>query len=103
MKRSIQAALLAAMLSSIAAGGASAKECKAMMGGIEAMIQKAEPDAPPTEQGKCAAFGEFVGAMKAFRIISDECLPEGEPRFKALAGLDRTIRALTTEVDKKCK
>ena len=50
----------------------------------------------------CAAFAEGLGLMKSFRIVTDECLDEGDERTKALAGLDRSIRTLQTQVDKNC-
>jgi hypothetical protein len=98
-----QVALLAAALTGFAAGGALATECQDMIKSVDPMINRAEPDKASSDAGKCAAFGEFTGMMKMFRVISDECLPEGERRFKGLAELDRTIRNLQHEVDKKCK
>ena len=35
-------------------------------------------------------------------LVTDECLDEGDERTKALAGLDRSIRTLQTQVDKNC-
>jgi hypothetical protein len=51
----------------------------------------------------CAAYGEGLGLIKSFRIVVDECLDEGEERTKTLAGLDRSIRQLQSEVDKNCE
>ena len=51
----------------------------------------------------CAAFGEGLGLIKSFRIVVDECLDEGDERTKTLAGLDRSIRQLQSQVDKNCE
>ena len=105
MNTTLKVALLAAALGGFGVGAALAQgeECKDMIAGIDAIIEKAQPDKVPTETGKCAAFGEFIGTMKMFRVVSDECLPEGEKRFKTLATIERTIRKLTSEVDRKCR
>jgi hypothetical protein len=103
MKKLPQVALLAAALAGTSAAATAGEECKDMMGKVEAMISKSNPDKADGEPAKCAAFGEFTGMYKMFRIISDECLPDGEKRFRGLADLDRQLRNVTTEVDKKCK
>jgi hypothetical protein len=51
----------------------------------------------------CAAYGEGLGLIKSFRIVVDECLDEGDERTKTLAGLDRSIRQLQSQVDKNCE
>ena len=50
----------------------------------------------------CAAHAEGLGLVKSFRIVSDECLDDGDERTKILADLDRKIRALQSQVDKNC-
>jgi hypothetical protein len=51
----------------------------------------------------CAAFGEGLGLIKSFRVVVDECLEEGDKRTEVLAGLDRSIRQLQSQVDSNCQ
>ena len=69
------------------------------------MIDKFDPSAKGGGNAArlCAAYAEGLGLVKSFRIVTDECLDEGEERSKSLADLDRTIRSLQGEIDKSCE
>jgi hypothetical protein len=84
---------------------AQADECEAMSRSVKALVDKLDPAAKGGDNPArlCAAFGEGLGLIKAFRIVNDECLDEGEERTKLLAGLDRSIRTLQSHVDKMCE
>jgi hypothetical protein len=88
----------------LAAAAAQADECEAMTKAVKTVIDKFDPAAKGgnNEPRLCAAYAEGLGLMKSFRIVTDECLDEGDERTKALAGLDRSIRTLQTQVDKNC-
>jgi hypothetical protein len=88
----------------LAAAAAQADECEAMSKAVKTVIDKFDPAAKggSNDARLCAAFAEGLGLMKSFRIVTDECLDEGDERTKALAGLDRSIRTLQTQVDKNC-
>ena len=73
-----------------------------MVGNVKKLIDRVEPDKAGNEATRCAAFAEGLGLMRVFRILTDECLPNGK-RIDTLADLDRTIRRLQTEVDKQCQ
>jgi hypothetical protein len=100
----ILASAVAAALLNFAAV-AQADECEAMTKSVKTLIDKIDPQ---TKGGNnpaklCSAYGEGLGLMKSFRVVVDECLDEGDERTKVLAGLDRSIRQLQTEVDKNCE
>jgi hypothetical protein len=96
-------AAAAAVLALAAAPLAHAEECEDMMKSVKTMIDKIDAHKPGSDAQKCAASGEALGVFKSFRIVSDGCLEEGDTRTKALAGLDRAIRQVQTEVDKNCE
>jgi hypothetical protein len=101
------AAVAAAVLASaigLASVAALADECEAMTKAVKTVIDKFDPAAKgaSNDARKCAAFAEGLGLMKSFRIVTDECLDEGDERTKALAFLDRSIRGLQGQVDKSC-
>jgi hypothetical protein len=100
-----RAAAIAAALLGLAAATARADECGAMSKSVKTLIDKMDPAAKGGNNAArlCAAYGEGLGLMKSFRIVVDECLEEGDERTKVLAGLDRSIRQLQTEVDKGCE
>jgi hypothetical protein len=103
MFKILRAAALAAALFGVGAGSAVADECSEMVGNLKKLIDGIEPDKAKSEPAKCAAYGEGLGLMRTFRVVSDECLPEGDKRIQTLADLDRTVRRLQTEVDKMCR
>jgi hypothetical protein len=98
-----------AALVCVAVGGlmpvAQADECKAMSKSVKSLVDKLDPAAKGGDNPArlCAAFGEGLGVIKAFRIVNDECLDEGEERTGLLAGLDRSIRTLQSQIDKMCE
>jgi hypothetical protein len=93
----------AAVVGSMAA--AQADECEAMSKSVKSLVDKLDPAARGGDNPArlCAAFGEGLGVIKALRIVNDECLDEGEERTKVLAGLDRSIRTLQSQIDKMCE
>jgi hypothetical protein len=93
----------AAVVGSMAA--AQANECGAMRKSVKSLVDKLDPAARGGDNPArlCAAFGEGLGVIKALRIVNDECLDEGEERTKVLAGLDRSIRTLQSQIDKMCE
>jgi hypothetical protein len=101
----LRAAAAAAALFAFAGAAALADECEAMTRSVKVLIDKLDPAAKGGNNPArlCAAFGEGLGLIKSFRIVVDECLDEGDERTKTLAGLDRSIRQLQTEVDKNCE
>jgi hypothetical protein len=101
--RAVAAAVFGSVIG-LAAAAAQADECEAMTKAVKTVIDKFDPAAKGgnNDARKCAGFAEGLGLMKSFRIVTDECLDEGDERTKALAGLDRSIRALQTQVDKNC-
>ena len=103
MIRKLKAAALAAALAGFATGPALADECEDLVGNLKKLIDRIDPDKAKNEAQLCATLGEGIGLMKIFRIVSDECLPSGEKRISTLAGLDRSIRRLQAEADKKCQ
>ena len=72
---------------------------------VKVLIDKTDPSAKGGNNpaALCAAFGEGLGLIKSFRIVVDECLDEGDERTRTLAGLDRSIRQLQSQVDKNCE
>ncbi len=68
---------------------AVADECEAMSRSIKGLVDTLDPAAKGGDNPArlCAAFGEGLGVIKAFRIVNDECLDEGEERTRLLAGL----------------
>jgi hypothetical protein len=96
-------AVVAALLGA-AAAAARADECEAMTKSVKSLIDKFDPVAKggKNDARLCAAFAQGLGLVKSFRIVTDECLDEGDERTKALADLDRSIRTLQTQVDKNC-
>jgi hypothetical protein len=100
----MRAAAVAAVVLGIGLAVAQADECEAMSKAVKTVIDKFDPAAKggSNDARLCAAFAEGLGLMKSFRIVTDECLDEGDERTKALAGLDRAIRTLQTQVDKAC-
>jgi hypothetical protein len=72
---------------------------------VKSLVDKLDPAARGGDNPArlCAAFGEGLGVIKALRIVNDECLDEGEERTKVLAGLDRSIRTLQSQIDKMCE
>ena len=99
----MRAATLAAAFG-LAAAAAQADECAAMTKSVKSVIDQFDPAAKGgnNDARSCAAFAEGLGLVRAFRTVNDECLDEGEERTKTLADLDRRIRALQIQVDKKC-
>jgi hypothetical protein len=97
-------AALAAVVA-FAAMAAQADECESMTKAVKVLIDKTDPGAKGGDNpaGLCAAFGEGLGLIKSFRIVVDECLDEGDERTRTLAGLDRSIRQLQSQVDKNCE
>jgi len=102
--RTVWASAIAAAVLGVAAV-AQADECEAMTRSVKTLIDKIDPAARGggNPAKLCSAYGEGLGLMKSFRIVVDECLDEGDERTKVLAGLDRSIRQLQTEVDKNCE
>ena len=100
----VRAAATAVALFGLTAAAARADECESMTKSVETLINKFDPVAKggKNEARLCAAYAEGLGLMKSFRIINDECLDDGDERTKLLAGLDRSIRQLQTQVDKNC-
>jgi hypothetical protein len=101
----MRAALVLAAMVGCAAAVARADECESMTKSVKVLIDKTDP---ATKGGNnpatlCAAYGEGLGLIKSFRIVVDECLDEGDERTKTLAGLDRSIRQLQSQVDKNCE
>jgi hypothetical protein len=90
-------------LAAAAPAAAQPDECEAMMTTVKTLIDKIDPRRPDNDAQKCAASGEALGLFKSFRIVSDGCLEEGDARTRVLAGLDRSIRQVQTEVDKNCQ
>ncbi len=84
---------------------AQADECGAMSKSVKSLADKLDPTAKGGDNPArlCAAFGEGLGVIKTFRIVNDECLGEGEERTRLLAGLDRSIRTLQSQIDKMCE
>ena len=103
IRKSIIAALASAAVG--AAALAQADECEAMSRSIKSLVDTLDPAAKGGDNPArlCAAFGEGLGVIKAFRIVNDECLDEGEERTRLLAGLDRSIRTLQSQIDKMCE
>jgi hypothetical protein len=102
MIRTLLAAAVAAALVG-PPGPAQADECEDLLGGMKKMIDALDPAKAEGEAKLCSSLGEGIGLLKVFRIVSDECLPTGEKRIGTLAGLDRAIRKLQAEADKKCQ
>jgi hypothetical protein len=84
---------------------AAADECATMTKSVQVMIDKTDPAAKGGDNSArlCAAYGEGLGLIKSFRIVADECLDEGDDRTKTLAGLDRSIRQLQSQIDRNCE
>jgi len=99
----VRAAVAAAALLGLTVAVA-ADECEAMTKSVKTLIDKFDPVAKGgrNDARLCAAYAEGLGLVKAFRIVNDECLDDGDERTKLLAGLDRSIRQLQTQVDKNC-
>src|SRR5262245_26924731 len=102
IRRTVRIAALAAALCAVSTQ-APAQECQAVTKVVKDLIDKLDPDKAKDQAPKCAAFGEGLGLMKMFRIVTDECLDEGAKRVQILAELDRSIRRLQTQVDKDCE
>jgi hypothetical protein len=106
MRVPMRAALALALAAVVGcAAAAQADECEAMTKSVKVMIDKTDPSAKGGNNpaALCAAFGEGLGLIKSFRIVVDECLDEGDERTRMLAGLDRSIRQLQSQVDKNCE
>jgi hypothetical protein len=105
ISNAMRAAALAAAAFGLAAAAARADECEAMTKSVKVLIDKTDPAAKGGDNpaALCAAYGEGLGLIKSFRIVVDECLDEGEQRTRTLAGLDRSIRQLQSQVDKNCE
>jgi hypothetical protein len=103
--RSMLAAVVAAAMSGFDAPAAQANDCDAMTKSVQTLIDRLDPAAKGGNNPArlCAAFGEGLGLIKSFRIVADECLAEGDKRTQTLAGLDRSIRTLQSQVDKNCE
>jgi hypothetical protein len=103
---SMRAAAVAAVAfgSVIGLAVAHADECEAMSKAVKTVIDKFDPAAKggSNDARLCAAHAEGLGLVKSFRIVSDECLDDGDERTKILADLDRKIRTLQSQVDKNC-
>jgi len=102
MIKTFRIAALAAALAGLA-GAALADECSDMTKGVKTLIDKIDPGAAENDAARCAAYSEGLGLMKVFRIVTDECLPEGDKRIAGLADLDRAIRNLQGQIDRKCQ
>jgi hypothetical protein len=105
MTNAMRTALALAAAVGFAAAAAQADECEAMTKNVKVLIDKTDPSAKGGNNpaALCAAFGEGLGLIKSFRIVVDECLDEGDERTRTLAGLDRSIRQLQSQVDKNCE
>ncbi len=105
MTNAMRTAIVLAGVLGCAAAAAQADECEAMTKGVQVLIDKTDPAAKggSNPAALCAAFGEGLGLIKSFRIVVDECLDEGDARTRTLAGLDRSIRQLQSQVDKNCE
>ena len=105
INNAMRAAAVVAAVVGMAAVAAQADECESMTAGVKTLIDKLDPTAKAgNNQARfCAAFAEGLGLVKSFRIVTDECLDEGEERTKILADLDRRIRSLQGEIDKNCE
>ncbi len=101
----MRAAAVAVALLGFATAAAQADECEAMAKSVKDLVDKLDPAAKGGNNAArlCAAFGEGLGVIKSFRIVTDECLDEGDKRTEILAGLDRSIRQLQSQVDKNCE
>lgn len=88
----------------LACASVQADECEKMAGDVKALVDKLDPVAKGggNDARLCAAFGEGLGLIKSMRIVSDECLDDGDDRTRILADLDRAIRNLQSQVDKGC-
>ena len=109
MRLTMAAAMLSGMLATTMLAAtvpatADEEDCETVVKAVKTVIDKFDPAAKggSNDARLCAAFAEGLGLMKSFRIVTDECLDEGDERTKALAGLDRSIRTLQTQVDKNC-
>lgn len=101
---SMRAAAMIAAVLGFAAAAAQADECESVTKSVKVLIDKSDPaKSADTPAGLCAAFAEGLGLIKSFRIVIDECLDEGDKRTQTLAGLDRSIRQLQSQVDKNCE
>jgi hypothetical protein len=100
----IRVAAIAAMMAGCVFAAARADECEQMARAVKTLVDKLDPAAKGAgnETRLCAAYAEGLGLIKTMRIVTDECLDEGDERTKALAGLDRSIRNLQSQVDKNC-
>ena len=105
MRATAVAAVACGSVIGLAAAVAHADECEAMSKAVKTVIDKFDPAAKGgnNDARLCAAFAEGLGLMKSFRIVVDECLDEGDERTKTLAGLDRSIRQLQSQIDKNCE
>jgi hypothetical protein len=103
--RSMLAAVMATAMSGLVTAAAQADDCEVMTKSVQTLIDKLDPAAKGGNNAArlCAAFGEGLGLIKSFRIVADECLDEGDKRTQTLAGLDRSIRTLQSQVDKNCE
>jgi hypothetical protein len=101
----LRAAVVTAAVFGLAVAAAQADECETMTKSVQVLIDTMDPAAKgagnPAKM--CSAYGEGLGLIKSFRIVADECLDEGDERTKTLAGLDRSIRQLQSQVDKNCE
>jgi len=101
----LRAAALTAAVLGLAAVAARADDCEGMTKGVKTLIDKFDPAAKggKNDAKLCSAFAEGLGLIKAFRVVTDECLDEGDERTKSLADIDRQIRSLQGHVDKNCE
>jgi hypothetical protein len=100
----IRAVAIGAAVLGYAFAAARADECEQMARAVKTLVDKLDPAAKGggNETRLCAAFAEGLGLIKTMRIVTDECLDEGDERTKTLAELDRSIRNLQSQVDKNC-
>jgi hypothetical protein len=98
------AGFVAALLGSVLVA-ARADECEEMARVVKSLVDQLDPAAKGGDNGArlCASFAEGLGLIKSMRIVTDECLDEGDERTRVLAGLDRSIRNLQNQVDKNCE
>jgi hypothetical protein len=101
-RKTIRIAVVAAMATSFAANAGLANECRDLTRGVKEMIDKFQPVEDKGNAMRCATTAEGLGLIKMFRVVIDECADEGDPRHKALAELDRTVRFLQSTIDKNC-
>jgi len=100
----VRALAIAVAVLGCAYAAARADECERMARAVKTLVDKHDPTAKGAgnETRLCAAYAEGLGLIKTMRVVTDECLDEGDERTKTLADLDRSIRNLQSQIDKNC-